>query len=74
LEHSVLRAEVEDEGPAFNPLEMALPDTRQPLEERSVGGLGIYLVRTLMDEVAYRRQNGSNLLVLEKKITEHQQI
>jgi len=74
LEHSVLRAEVEDEGPAFNPLEMALPDTRQPLEERSVGGLGIYLVRTLMDEVAYRRQNGSNLLVLEKKITELQQI
>jgi anti-sigma regulatory factor (Ser/Thr protein kinase) len=36
--------------------------------------LGIYLVRTLMDDVAYRRQNGSNLLVLEKKITEHQQI
>jgi len=74
LEQHVLRAEVEDDGPAFNPLEMPTPDTTQPLEERAVGGLGIYLVRTLMDEVAYRRQNGSNVLALTKKISESQQI
>jgi serine/threonine-protein kinase RsbW len=74
LEQHVLRAEVEDDGPAFNPLEMPAPDTTQPLEERAVGGLGIYLVRTLMDEVAYRRQNGSNVLALTKKISEFQQI
>jgi serine/threonine-protein kinase RsbW len=61
---------VEDDGLAFNPLEMLAPDTKQPLEERPVGGLGIHLVRTLMDEVAYRRQNGRNLLVLKKEITE----
>ena len=70
LEQSVLRAQVEDDGPAFNPLEIPAPDTKQPLEERAVGGLGIHLVRTLMDEVEYQRQNGRNVLVLKKRITE----
>ncbi len=70
LEQSALLSEVEDDGPAFNPLEMLAPDTKQPLEERPVGGLGIHLVRTLMDEVRYRRQDGRNVLVLKKKITE----
>ena len=73
LEQSVLRAQVEDDGPAFNPLEVPAADTNQPLEERAVGGLGIHLVRTLMDEVAYQRQNGRNVLVLKKKITEPKQ-
>jgi phosphoserine phosphatase RsbU/P len=70
LEQSVLRAEVEDDGRPFNPLEIPAPDPKQPLEERPVGGLGIHLVRTLMDEVAYRRQNSRNVLVLKKEITE----
>ena len=70
LQQQVLSAEVEDDGPAFNPLEITPPDTTLPLEERPVGGLGIHLVRTLMDEVAYRRQNGTNVLVLKKEIRE----
>ena len=61
-------AEVEDNGRPFNPLEVAEPDTSKPLEDRSVGGLGIHLARKLMDGLAYRRQAGKNLLVLNKRI------
>jgi phosphoserine phosphatase RsbU/P len=70
LEQSVLRADVEDDGRAFNPLDIPAPDPKKPLEERPLGGLGIHLARTLMDEVAYRRQNGRNMLTLKKEIAE----
>lgn len=59
-------AEIEDDGIAFDPLEAAEPDTTLPLEERPVGGLGIHLVRQLMDEVVYRRDGGRNRLTLVK--------
>jgi hypothetical protein len=42
-------------------------DTATALEDRSVGGLGIYLVRSLMDEVAYRREDGQNVLAMRKR-------
>ena len=62
-----LKAEVEDDGNAFNPLEARTPDTTQSLEERTIGGLGIHLVRKLMDSVEYRRLGNRNLLVMKKK-------
>jgi anti-sigma regulatory factor (Ser/Thr protein kinase) len=65
-----LWAEVEDDGRAFNPLDAPTPETQKPLEERPIGGLGIHLVRKLMDGLEYRRQAGKNLLVLKKKIRE----
>ncbi len=68
LKDEVLTAEVEDDGRAFNPLEAAKPDLKKPLEERQVGGLGIHLVKNLMDTVAYKRLGGKNLLVMKKKI------
>jgi anti-sigma regulatory factor (Ser/Thr protein kinase) len=40
------------------------PDRRAPAGDRQVGGLGIFLVRRVMDEVAYRRDAGSNVLRL----------
>jgi anti-sigma regulatory factor (Ser/Thr protein kinase) len=61
-----LVAEVEDDGRPFNPLDRAPPDLDAPLEERPIGGLGIHFVRTLMDEVEYRRVGGRNLLVMRK--------
>ena len=70
LAQGELRAEVQDNGKAFNPLEMPPPDTEQPLEQRSVGGLGLHLVRTLMDEVVYQRQDNRNILTLKKKVRE----
>ena len=63
-----MTAQVEDEGRPFNPLEVAEPDIDQPIEERKVGGLGIYLVRKFMTDLAYQRHEGKNLLTLKKKI------
>ena len=63
-----LTTEVTDPGRAFNPLDVAAPDLTAPLAERSLGGLGIHLVRSLMDSVEYRRENGKNVLTLRKRI------
>ncbi len=58
---------VEDDGPAFNPLTFPPPDLDAPLDTRAVGGLGIHLVRRLMDTVRYERVEGRNRLVLRKR-------
>jgi|ERR1051326_9049297 serine/threonine-protein kinase RsbW len=62
-----VRIEVEDEGPEFNPLKLPPVDTTEPLETRTVGGLGVHMIRQLMDAVEYRRTNGRNLLTLIKR-------
>jgi sigma-B regulation protein RsbU (phosphoserine phosphatase) len=64
----VVHAQVEDDGRPFNPLAMQAPDTTASLEERPIGGLGIYLVRKLMDSVEYRRQEGKNILTMTKRV------
>lgn len=53
---------IEDDGTAFNPLERPEPDTGESLESRQAGGLGIFMVRELMDEVVYERTGGKNRL------------
>ena len=58
----------EDEGKPYNPLERAVPDLDKPLMERKIGGLGIFMVRQLMDEVAYTRVDNKNVLIMTKKI------
>jgi anti-sigma regulatory factor (Ser/Thr protein kinase) len=58
----------EDSGRPFNPLESPAPDLDKPLMERKIGGLGIYLVKKLMDTVNYTRVDGKNVLVMSKKI------
>jgi serine/threonine-protein kinase RsbW len=60
-------AEVEDEAPAFDPLARAVPDLAQPLEDRPIGGLGVHLVKNLMDTVTYKRDGNRNLLTLTKR-------
>jgi phosphoserine phosphatase RsbU/P len=66
-----ITAEVEDDGLPFNPLEVPQPDTEKPLEERTIGGLGIHLVRKLMDGVEYLRQSDRNFLTMKKKTEEY---
>jgi len=66
LEPGEVRVDVEDDGQPFNPLEAPEADTTRPLEERTIGGLGIHLVRKLMDRIEYRRQEGKNRLVMKK--------
>lgn len=53
-----------DTGLAFNPLEAAEPDVEMALLDRPIGGLGIMMVKKLMDEVHYERRNNENILFL----------
>ena len=58
---------ITDQGKPFNPLEDApAPDLEASLEDRQVGGLGIHLARSLMDEAHYARQDGANRLTMVK--------
>jgi serine/threonine-protein kinase RsbW len=59
---------VEDEGPPFDPLTVPAPDIRAPLEERRVGGLGVYFVRQMMDDVSYQRVGPRNQLRMTKHV------
>lgn len=63
-----LTLKIEDDGVPFNPLNAPVPDTTKPIEERRIGGLGIHLVRQLMDSLAYERHEGRNCLVIKKKL------
>jgi sigma-B regulation protein RsbU (phosphoserine phosphatase) len=58
----------EDTGRPYNPLEQAGPDLNKPLMEREPGGLGIFLVLKLMDNVEYSRVENKNVLVITKAI------
>ena len=67
-EDEAITIEIEDDGNAFDPLQDAPePDLDAEVEDRTVGGLGIYLVRTMMDEVRYERQQNKNCLTLVKR-------
>lgn len=55
-----------DWGKEFNPLEQPDPDFTQSAEERRLGGFGIYLTKQFMDKVSYRREDGKNILTIEK--------
>src|SRR5262245_20779376 len=68
IESAAVIAEVKDDAPAFNPLTAPDVNVTTPLEERAVGGLGIHLMRKLMDGVEYRRLEDGNLLILKKQI------
>ena len=55
---------VRDDARPFNLLEHPVPDLEIPLEDRPVGGLGIHMVRQIMDEVDYQRAGGRNRVVM----------
>jgi hypothetical protein len=60
--------EISDDGIAYDPLTSPSPDLESELEDRPIGGLGIYLVRELMDGVSYRFENGRNHLLVTKTL------
>ena len=68
VEGKELVLEVTDDGIPFNPLERAPVDVDAPIEERTVGGLGIHLIRNLMDEVDYDRVGNGNRLRMIKSL------
>lgn len=57
-----------DEGIPYNPLEKEDPDTSLSAEQRQIGGLGIFMVKNLMDDMTYRRDGNKNILTITKKI------
>jgi anti-sigma regulatory factor (Ser/Thr protein kinase) len=70
LRDGCLTLRIEDDGPSFDPLSLAAPDVTASLEERRVGGLGVYLVRQMMDAVSYQRLGGRNQLSMTKRVRE----
>ncbi|MBO7319098.1 MAG: SpoIIE family protein phosphatase, partial [Clostridia bacterium] len=64
----LMTLEVKDEGVPFNPLERDEPDITLSAADREIGGLGIFITKKTMDTVAYRFENGKNILTMTKKI------
>jgi len=64
---------IADDGPEFDPLRTEAPDTSLGVDERPIGGLGIELVRRLMDEVHYERKDGRNRLRLVRHLVAMEQ-
>jgi serine/threonine-protein kinase RsbW len=60
---------ITDQGRIFDGNKMPLPDLKEHIEQRKVGGLGRYLMNTLMDEVEYRRRRGTNELLMVKYLS-----
>jgi len=58
---------IEDDATAFNPLKMSAPDTELDIEKRDIGGLGVHMVRKLMDNISYKRFSKKNLTTIYKK-------
>jgi sigma-B regulation protein RsbU (phosphoserine phosphatase) len=69
LKNEKLVLEISDDGKEFNPLQYPQPDIKKPTGDREVGGLGIYIVRKIMDELQYHREPGKNILVMKMRLT-----
>ena len=59
---------IEDDGKPFNPIEFETPDVSCSVEECKIGGLGIHIMKKLIDEVCYERCDNKNVLNLKKKV------
>jgi serine/threonine-protein kinase RsbW len=70
LAEGVVTLTVEDDGAPFDPLSLPAPDVSASLEGRRVGGLGVFLVRQVMDSVSYRRRGTVNQLRMTKNLIE----
>ena len=70
LSGSRLVLTIKDSGVPFNPFARKTPDTTLSIEEREIGGLGIHMVRNMMDEVSYQRQINKNVVTLVKHLDE----
>ncbi len=68
VEGDRLMIDIRDDGAPFDPLSIPEPDLSVELEERQIGGLGMYFVRSLLDNIEYRRSNGWNVVSLEKRL------
>ncbi len=69
LEKTMLRIQIKDGSPEFNPLNVEAPDNLDAaVEDRDIGGLGIHLVKKFTDDFSYRRSNNKNVITLKKNL------
>lgn len=66
---AAIEIRVEDSAEPFDPLTLPEPDISASMDDRKIGGLGIFLARQVMDDIRYRYENNRNILVLRKKRT-----
>jgi serine/threonine-protein kinase RsbW len=59
---------IKDRGKPFDPMSVPPPDLDASLEERKIGGLGVYFMKTLVDEVKYEFKDGKNVLTMVVKL------
>ena len=60
---------IEDDGIPFNPVDFETPDVACSVENCKIGGLGIHIIRKLMDEICYQRCDDKNILTLKKTLS-----
>lgn len=72
VEEDPLRVTIEflDQGKPYNPLLKEDPDVTLSAEERDIGGLGIYMVKNMMDDIQYEFKDGKNILTIKKTMEE----
>jgi anti-sigma regulatory factor (Ser/Thr protein kinase) len=63
----LVEIQIEDTAVPFDPLSLPEPDLAGSIDDRKIGGLGIFLIRQVMDEIVYRYEDGRNILVLVKR-------
>ena len=63
-----LKIEFSDDGPPFDPLTVAPPDLERPIADRPIGGLGLHILRSLVDHARYRRKADRNHLFLRRSV------
>lgn len=68
LNDNLLTIEITDDGKPFDPTSLKQPDISLEAEDRPIGGLGIFLISKIMNEVHYARKNELNILTLYKTI------
>ena len=65
---STLTIHIEEDGEPFNLKALPPPDTQCPLEKRRIGGLGVHLIKKVMDDIRYSRDSGKNMITLTKNL------
>lgn len=69
LENNLLTLRITDTAQVFDPLQKDVPESLdKSIEEREIGGLGIHLVKNIMDELSYIRKDNQNILTLKKEL------
>ncbi len=67
MEGSTITISMFDKGKSFDPSNVKQPDVEADLSERQIGGLGVFLMRKIMDDVHYESNSKGNLLVMKKR-------